>query len=73
MMTDHPPAGPIKAPEPVYLGDGVYAMYDGMGVWLHANDHLNPTDRVYLEEDVLAKLFKQYYYWTDGKDDPSKE
>ena len=36
-----------------YLGDGVYAKADGMGgVWLLANDHKNPTDKVYLEPSV---------------------
>jgi len=39
-----------------YLGDGVYAIYDGYGIWLHANDHLNPTDRIYLEWEVLESL-----------------
>lgn len=24
-----------------YLGDGVYAIFDGYGIWLHANDHEN--------------------------------
>lgn len=39
-----------------YLGDGVYTIYDGFGIWLYANDHKNPTDRIYLEPDVLVKL-----------------
>ena len=39
-----------------YLGDGVYALFDGYGIWLHANDHKNPTDRVYLEPEVLQGL-----------------
>ena len=39
-----------------YLGDGVYAQYDGCGIWLLANDHKHPTDRVYLEPEVLAAL-----------------
>lgn len=45
-----------------YIGDGVYAKYDGFGVWLHANSHDQPTDRVYLEPVVMAALvefFKQ--------------
>ena len=40
----------------VYLGDGVYAKSDGYGIWLHANDHLNPTDRIYLEDFVYTNL-----------------
>ena len=39
-----------------YIGDGVYALFDGMGVWLHANDHANPTDRIYLEPEVVNSL-----------------
>lgn len=39
-----------------YLGDGVYAIFDGQGIWLHANDHENPTDKIYLEQEVLQKL-----------------
>ena len=41
-----------------YLGDGVYAVFDGYGIWLHANDHENPTDRVYLEPAVMAALIR---------------
>lgn len=41
-----------------YLGDGVYALYDGFGINLHANDHRNPTDRIYLEPAVLDALNK---------------
>ena len=39
-----------------YLGDGVYAIYDGYGIWLHSNDHENPTDKIYLEPSVLESL-----------------
>ncbi len=39
-----------------HLGDGVYAIFDGFGIWLHANHHENPTDRVYLEPSVLEAL-----------------
>jgi len=41
-----------------YLGDGVYAIFDGFGIWLHANDHKNPTDRIYLEPSVLQALIE---------------
>ena len=40
-----------------YLGDGVYAIFDGRGIWLHANDMKAPTDKVYLEPSVLESLF----------------
>ncbi len=39
-----------------YLGDGVYALYDYTGIWLHANHHATPTDRVYIEPQVLKNL-----------------
>jgi hypothetical protein len=41
-----------------YLGDGVYALYDGTGVWLRANDHRVglATDKIYLEPIVLRNL-----------------
>jgi len=45
---------------PEYLGDGIYAIYDGDGVWLHANDHEYPTDSVYLEPVVLKALTEFY-------------
>lgn len=40
----------------MYLGDGVYAIFDGYGIWLHANSHDNPTDKIYLEPQVLSAL-----------------
>jgi hypothetical protein len=40
----------------IYLGDGVYAMFDGYGVWLHAKRHDNPTDKIYLKPEVLDAL-----------------
>ena len=39
-----------------YYGDGVYAKFDQSGVWLHANSHDEPTDRIYLEWQVLDSL-----------------
>lgn len=39
-----------------YLGDGVYAIFNGDGFWLHVSDLNKPTDRVYLEPKVLAEL-----------------
>ena len=41
-----------------HLGDGVYAGYDGYGIWLHANDHKAPTDRIYLEPEVFEALVR---------------
>lgn len=39
-----------------YLGDGVYAYFDGYGIELQANDPYNPTDTIYLEPIVLGAL-----------------
>ena len=39
-----------------YLGDGVYAVHDGCGVWLTAEDGVVATDAIYLEFEVLVSL-----------------
>ena len=39
-----------------YLGDGVYAIFDGFGIWLHTGSHDRPDNRVYLEPPVLTAL-----------------
>lgn len=39
-----------------YLGDGLYAVFDGYGIQLRANDRERPTDTVYLEPAVLSAL-----------------
>lgn len=43
-----------------YLGDGVYASFDGYHVWLAVNDHENRV--VALEPDVVDALF-HYVDW----------
>lgn len=59
----------VKAKEWTHLGDGVYAMFDLYGVWLHANDHRFPTDRIYLEHAVIKNLdlFLNLFYKDRGK------
>ena len=37
-----------------YLGDGVYASFDGYHIWLAVNDHMNVV--VALEPSVFAAL-----------------
>lgn len=39
-----------------YLGDGVYVEFDGFGFTLKANDHLHPTDTIYLDPCVISQL-----------------
>jgi hypothetical protein len=48
-------------PKEIYLGDGLYGRRDDYGVWLLANSHTDPTDRVYLEWEVL----KSFLRWTE--------
>jgi len=39
-----------------YVGDGVYALWDGVGIELRANSHDCPTDTIYLEPEVIIAL-----------------
>lgn len=39
-----------------YLGDGLYASYDGYQICLKANSHIDPTDIVYLDPHVFIAL-----------------
>lgn len=52
-----------------YIGDGVYAIFDGYGIWLHANDHQCPTDKIYLEPNVLEALNRFYQKRTKKEED----
>jgi hypothetical protein len=45
--------------EPVYLGDGLYAQFDGWHIELYASDGLGKTNRVFLEPAVLT-MFERY-------------
>lgn len=38
-----------------HLGDGVYATFDGYGIWLRTNDHRNDPV-AYLGPEVVANL-----------------
>ena len=42
--------------EPEYLGDGVYASFDGWQIWLAANHHTNKV--IALEPEVWLNLVK---------------
>lgn len=44
--------------EPIYLGDGVYAIFDGYVVELRANDPVNPTDRMFLDDNTLSEFLR---------------
>lgn len=43
-----------------YLGDGVYAEFDGYDIWLRTGDHRNElcTNRICLETIVLDRLLQ---------------
>lgn len=53
-----------------YIGDGVYAGWDGFGVWLHANSHDSPTDKIYIEPKVLLNLVA---YWNEKSSNTNQE
>ena len=46
-----------------YLGDGVYAIFDGFGIELRANDHIYPSDKIYIEPSVLENLNRLDKKW----------
>jgi hypothetical protein len=52
MAEDVSPKPP--SPQPEYLGDGVYASFDGYQIWLAANHHENRV--VALEPAVMVQL-----------------
>jgi len=49
-----------------YIGDGVYAQFDGFGFWLRANHHTDEmcTDKIYIEPSVLKSLNDFYAHLT---------
>lgn len=42
--------------KPKYLGDGVYASFDGYQIWLSVNDDQHPT--IALEPEVMTALIE---------------
>jgi len=55
MAKDRPDSWPK-----LYLGDGVYAAFDGYGIWLTAEDGIVATDGIYVEPSVLNALVGFY-------------
>ena len=49
--------GDNNSPQSEYVGDGVYAHFDGFGIAISVNDHRNEPV-CYLEPDVLKSLVK---------------
>lgn len=55
MAKDRPAEWPKE-----YLGDGMYAAYDGFGIWLTAEDGVVATDSIYIEPAGLNSLVEFY-------------
>lgn len=58
MADDNPKeASPEKqASRKIYLGDAVYAEFDGYGIMLTTEDSYRADNRIYLEPDVYRAL-----------------
>ena len=41
-----------------YLGDSVYVSFDGNDFCLMTESHIEPTNKIYIEKEVYAKLIK---------------
>lgn len=52
------PSSPPKLPEPVYLGDGLYADFDGYQIELYASNGMRKTNQIYLEPRVLEAFYR---------------
>lgn len=46
----------MKKMNDTHLGDGLYASCDGYQITLKANDPIEPSDTVYLDEHVCSSL-----------------
>lgn len=64
MAKDRPAAWPK-----LYIGDGVYAAFDGYGIWLTAEDGIVATDAIYVEPSVLNSLVGFYKAQAGGKEE----
>jgi hypothetical protein len=53
-----------------YLGDGVYAQYDGYTVTLTTENGVDETNVIFLEPNVVESLLK---YLKDGKAIPDRD
>ena len=53
----------MTAENPIYLGDAVYAYFDGNGIELKLNHHQSPC-LIYLEPEVMEALIA---FWKKAK------
>jgi len=56
----------MKTGETVHIGDGAYLHFDGYGFELRANHHETPTDRVYIDGPLAARLLVELIRGTLG-------
>ncbi len=47
----------VDLKDKIYLGDAVYAGYDGYNIWLWINDGISENNFIALEPNVLNELF----------------
>jgi len=59
----------MKVENQIYLGDGVYAIYDGYSIWLRVGNHKNTDVQICLEPSVLKSLNEFYAYITNKEDE----
>jgi hypothetical protein len=53
--------GQLMADEkPEYLGDGVYASFDGWHIWLKTGSHDDPGNKIALEPSVYEALMRYH-------------
>ena len=52
-----------------YLGDGLYAVFDGYQITLRANDLQHPTNTVYLNQYVWETLYEWVKKFWEPDDD----
>ncbi len=50
----------MKVRHPEYLGDGVYAVFDGYHIWLRLSAHDNTEGQIALEPGVYAALVRYH-------------
>jgi hypothetical protein len=52
-----------------YLGDGVYAEFDGYHIWLITSDGIEDTNKIALEPQVLSALKRYVDRVANGDED----
>jgi hypothetical protein len=49
---------PYSGGPDLYIGDGVYAKFDGSGIWLTSEDGASVLDKIYMEPEVVAAFHR---------------